>query len=233
MGLCKLSKSWGAKYFFRENVIDVSKADLNWEIRTESNITIRANWVVNAAGAWVNSFLNPKDNLQVDAKAYARHLLLIEGWPLDFMPSKNPGFHWDERSNWYMRQWDKHSRLVSVCDQVPCIPEDFTANNSILEKTSETLLRELPQVAEHLSVASHWHCFRTYSEDKLPIWGEDENFPGLFWLAGFGGFGMSTSYAATEDAAMFIAGEKITITKDFLPKRVKFQALPKQKSALT
>ena len=70
-------------------------------------------------------------------------------------------------------------------------------------------------------VDESWHCFRTYTDDQLPIWGFDPEAKGLFWLAAFGGFGMSTSFGATLDAAKAISGENIAISGDFSPSRVR------------
>ena len=67
-----------------------------------------------------------------------------------------------------------------------------------------------------LQIGKSWHCFRTYTEDKLPIWGFDPNTNGLFWLAGFGGLGMSTSFGATFDASQALQNKAVNVTDDFL-----------------
>jgi D-arginine dehydrogenase len=149
------------------------------------------------------------------------------------MPRANCGFYWDEQSHWYMRLWDKRNRLVSVCDQLACTPETFTPSENILEQVSQTLLAQLPDVAEKLSVARSWHCFRSYSNDKLPVFGEDSEHSGFFWLAGFGGYGMSTSFAATEDAANVLNGTCRKSFEDFSPQRAKIQALRSKVSAIS
>jgi len=218
--LCSLSKEEGAKYLFKEEITNISKQSDTWILECKSGKKIKALQVVNAAGAWVNSFISQDSTLKrSNIKAYARHLLLIKGWQKGYMPQSDCGFYWDEREHWYMRKWDEDSRLVSICDQIACTPETFTPNINIAALASETLIRELPEQSSNLKLGRGWHCFRSYTEDKMPMFGEDEKHKGLFWLAGFGGYGMSTSFAASKDAALTLVGKKISISEDFLPTR--------------
>lgn len=218
--LCSLGKQKGARYLFKEEICEISKQSSSWFLECKSGQKIESQQVVNAAGAWVNSFIKESSEInKSNIKAFARHLLLIKGWQKEYMPQKECGFYWDEREHWYMRKWDKDSRLVSVCDQVACTPETFTPNSEIASHVSETLLRELPAQASNLKLGRGWHCFRSYTEDKMPMWGEDKDCSGLFWLAGFGGYGMSTSFAATKEAAHALMGKKVTVSEDFLPAR--------------
>lgn len=231
--LCRLSKQQGAKYEFHHEVISLTPESAGWKIKCANHTKIRCRTIVNAAGAWVNSFLTDDSEIShSDIQAFARHLLLIEGWEKDYMPYGNCGYYWDERNHWYMRLWNSQSRLVSICDQVACSPESFTPRENILEKVSETLLDQLPLVAKQLSVARSWHCFRSYSEDKLPIFGEDERHPNFFWFAGFGGYGMSTSFAAAEDAANVLTGCNTLQFDDFSPPRTKIHPLRPKVSAI-
>ena len=100
-------------------------------------------------------------------------------------------------------------------------PEAFVSRTTVQEEVAQKLMRALPNEGLHLQIAGSWHCFRTYTEDQLPIWGEDELMPRLFWLAAFGGFGMSTSFAAAEDAASAICREKMLNISDFSPGRAR------------
>ena len=142
------------------------------------------------------------------------------------MPAPNCGFFWDEDAAWYMRQWDNNSRLVSICDRVMVSdPDVFTANPQIMEEAADILMRALPEQASKISFTKTWHCFRTYTEDQLPIFGADPDISGLFWLGAFGGLGMSTSFAAALDAAALICGEKVELKDNFNPDRVKLHPL--------
>jgi D-arginine dehydrogenase len=191
-----------------------------WELHCNDGRSFEANTVVNAAGAWINSFLcDEQSQLQAEAQAYARHLFVVEGWDEGYMPSEECGYYWSEDSAWYMRRWDADSRLVSICDQVAADPNNFCPSPNREEILAHRLSAELPQQSQQLRLGRGWHCFRTYTEDQLPIFGFDDRASGFFWLAAFGGFGMSTSFAASLDAARLICGEQVAITKEFLPNR--------------
>ncbi|HAA57428.1 MAG TPA: hypothetical protein DCE42_21870 [Myxococcales bacterium] len=207
---------------FRTRVVDVRQDDQRWCVTTDDGTKHHASWVINAGGAWLNEYLNADPLMQVEASPYARHLFVTSGWREDFMPSSDCGFYWEEEAGWYMRLWDPETRLVSVCERIPASdPDVFEPHPEIAEEIAVKLLDSLPDVADSLGLSRSWHCFRTYTDDQSPIWGEDPDFPGLFWLAAFGGFGMSTSFAATEDAARAICGEQVDVPSAFSPTRVR------------
>lgn len=211
-------------YHFQREVCALRYRDSAWDVRTQAGEIYRAPWVINAAGAWINRFLKSMPQQRVEAQPYARHLFVVEGWESNFMPVADTGYYWDETDAWYMRLWEQGSRLVSICDQTPAIPEQFVPSEDIDERLAQRLIQSVPAQAQQLCLGPSWFCFRTYTEDRLPIWGEDPRCKGLFWLAAFGGFGMSTSFAASEDAARFICGESAPDLPEFSPLRVQQKA---------
>lgn len=211
----------GVVYFFQTKVQGLQQSQDTWTLTTDKKSQIEASWIANCAGAWLNDFLAPHlAEARVSASAYARHLFLISNWQSVSMPAYNCGFYWDEVNEWYMRRWDSKSRLVSICDvQAVESPSEFTPNSEISEKLAQRLLKALPHEAQHLHIQRSWHCFRTYTSDQMPLWGEDPEYPRLFWLAAFGGYGMSTGFAAAEDAAASIAGTRSSKYSEFCPAR--------------
>ena len=221
------------KFYLRTKVIHVENNN-TWNITTNnpSEKNLSSKWLVNASGAWAGNTLSPFLNISKSSiEPFARHLAVVSGWEdtklLDQQNKENitnsadNGFIWDEISEWYMRPWDLSAKLVSVCDQTPACPETFTPNPFILTEIANKLITAFPTQSTKLSITKSWHCFRTYTLDKLPVWGESQSIPYLFWLAGFGGFGMSTSFAATKDAALYIAGKTMandTLVDDFKQK---------------
>lgn len=220
-------------------VTNIANESGTWKITTKdiSKEPITSKWLVNAAGAWIEPAMHPLlDAYSLAAKPFARHLIVVAGWDRALIPSLpvnspreteyhsdyhlDAGFVWDEDAQWYLRLWDLDTRLVSICDQTPACPETFVPDALIPVKVAEKLIEAFPTYAQRLSIAKSWHCFRTYTSDKLPIWGESTSIPKLFWLAAFGGFGMSTAFAATKDAALHIAGDAAQQHHDFNPDRV-------------
>ena len=204
---------------FSAPVKNLSVDASGWTVVTARGDRYQGKKVVNAAGAWVNDILASGHAARMQpVLPYSRHLFMIHGWEDGFMPVPQVGFYWDESGNWYMRQWDARTRLVSVCDEISSSPEHYTPDPSIGREIAAKLLEALPGIADSLSLGRSWHCFRSYTPDRLPIVGPDPKLPNFFWLAAFGGFGMSTSYAASADAAAYIAGEKVELEPDFLPR---------------
>ena len=56
------------------------------------------------------------------------------------------------------------------------------------------------------SAVSTWAGLRTFAPDRVPVVGEDPRRPGLFWLAGQGGYGIQTAPAMARCLAGLVAG---------------------------
>lgn len=218
----------GVNFLFNTRVRSIKKLKTEnreknpnrWQLSTDKE-NYSCTWVVNATGAWINSIIQEEHpELQLESQGYARYLFLSEGWNNLDDTCLSSGFYWDEIHEWYMRDWEKGKKLVSACDIIPANPDCFTPEKNREEVISSRILKTIPEQGQEIRIGSSWHCFRTYTKDQLPVWGEDPQYNGLFWLAAFGGFGMSTSYAATQDAASYILDEEVFFYSDFCPSRV-------------
>lgn len=200
----------------------IAPLSTGFAVQTAQGI-FESQWLVNAAGAWINRVISAETGTStIQAQPFARHLYVVHGWDEQFMPGGDVGFFWDEQHGWYLRRWPGNTRLVSICDRVPANPDAFLARPETRDQVEVALRENLPAaVADPLVFGDSWHCFRTYTEDQLPVWGEDPERPGLFWLAAFGGFGISAGYAAAYDAALYIAGHDVRVSWDVLPARAK------------
>jgi glycine/D-amino acid oxidase-like deaminating enzyme len=187
-----------------------------FEVSSISNEKVYGSKIVNASGAWLNSVFNSKKEFEVPAKPFARHLFVSSGWESELEKRSTlpeHGFYWDERSGWYRRNWSKEENLVSACDTNPAEPDNYIPQHDPETRIATKILESLPSSGENIRIGRGWHCFRTYTEDSLPIMGFDKLIKNFYWLAAFGGFGMSTSFAATEDAANEIIGKKSFINE--------------------
>ncbi|MCB0322376.1 MAG: FAD-binding oxidoreductase [Bdellovibrionales bacterium] len=222
--ICRLTESRYVETAYRTEVVSLEHLGNHWLASSDTGASIRADYVVNAGGAWTGAL----SRTPLEVQPYARHLFVVEGWPKNFMPAPGIGYYWDEIGEWYMRAWSETARLVSICDREAATPERFVPAPDIQERLAAKLLAAVPQLAPQLRVGRSWFCFRTYAADQLPVWGYDEEQPSLFWLAAFGGLGMSVSYAATEDAARALCGEAVDVSADFQPQRVKVSRPPRR-----
>ncbi|MDD2943710.1 MAG: FAD-dependent oxidoreductase, partial [bacterium] len=223
-GLLAESRSYCSEHY-RHEVISLSKTSADWTVECRNGDKFTAPWVVNATGAWINKILkNNYPQLSLKTAPFARHLFVVDGWKTNkYLSEEEGGYFWDETGGWYMRRWTPTARLFSVCDMQQMTPENYQPDEQ-LELTLAKLLCDLfPHEAQDLRIGSSWHCFRTYTADQLPVWGKDTDCPGFFWLAAFGGYGMSTSFAAAEDAAEVIAADRNILYSEFCPSRVRHE----------
>ncbi len=211
---------------YHTSVLNFCKENQDWSVQTKSGNVYQAEVLVIANGAWFDSFkLTTEKILQPQKKIYARHIFKLELEDPFFMPEKNCGFFWDEEEKWYFRFFEGNQRLFSVCDKSLAVDlESFQSNPALREEVVAVIAKNIPQLNNKYLIKDYWHCFRAYAADELPLWGSDPYQSNLFWLAGFGGFGMSTSFAAASDAALFLCGQKINSHVEFSPVRFTYIA---------
>ena len=224
--LFKLIDKRYCNILFQSEVQQIDKKDDQWNVLVSESETFHSSIIINAAGAWAGKLATKSNNkISVKANAYARHLWLTHNWEADYMPNPKAGYYWDESHGWYMRVWDRTSRLLSICDKQVADPDCFSPNPEILENFAKLLTAALPTPSKQVTIGKGWHCFRFYTDDQLPIWGFDQRVSGLFWLAAFGGFGMSTSFAAAQAAVDAIYENTSKVIPDFCPSRVEINNL--------
>jgi D-arginine dehydrogenase len=73
------------------------------------------------------------------------------------------------------------------------------------EMLADKLAHHAPGLG-NLSLRKAWACLRTFAPDRRPFVGADPDLPGLFHVSGLGGFGMMTSAAVGELAALSVTG---------------------------
>ena len=56
------------------------------------------------------------------------------------------------------------------------------------------------------AVERKWAGLRSFTPDRLPVYGFSDDAPGFFWCAGQGGFGIQTAPAAAMLAAALLLG---------------------------
>lgn len=203
---------------FETKIRSITKTHGDWRIETEKNI-LRAGQLVITGGAWASSIVprsgsDEEISIQGFLQPFARYLFVVDGWPAGYMPQENCGFYWNEVDEWYMRRWTEATRLVSLCDKIAARPDEFEPDDEPLNLMRRTLNTAFPAFADKLVIVRNWFCFRTYTEDQLPLWGPDPREDGLYWLSGFGGFGMSTGFAAAFDLGQLLLGQRVTVSAD-------------------
>jgi glycine/D-amino acid oxidase-like deaminating enzyme len=168
--------------------------------------------LVNAAGAWAG----PLGALRL--RPLLRHLFvtttsdnIAPDWP----------FIWDVENGLYFRS-ESGGLLLCPCDETETAPGDYTERWSAFEMLAEKIDRLQPGLREatgDLTIAHRWAGQRTFATDNRFVIGYDNRTPALFWVAGLGGHGVTSSFAVGRIAAeALIAGP--AASQSFAPGRL-------------
>ena len=172
---------------------------------------IDAERVVIAGGAWAAA-LGASCGAQIECVPLRRHLVVLAA-----EVSPHEPVVWNVAPDVYYRP-ESGGVLASPCDEAaldPCVPP-------VERGELDTLARRLTALAPSLAgarVRRAWACLRTYTPDRELIAGPDPRLPGLGWLAGLGGRGMTVGLAAGELAASLLDGEPSPFERFVSPTR--------------
>ena len=122
---------------------------------------------------------------------------------------------WIDDLGLYVRP-DGDRFLVCGCDEQPEPEPGPTgpADPQMAAITRQRLVDTIPSIAD-LELTQGWSGLRTFAPDRRPLLGPDPERPGLWWLAGLGGSGVTCCAAAGEAVARWLRGETTT----WLPRR--------------
>ncbi len=102
--------------------------------------------------------------------------------------------------------------LASGCDETPETPPAGPGSRGAVHPTHRALADH--KLAHHLPALAGlrwqtgWTGLRTFAPDRRPLLGAEPAAPGLWWLAGLGGFGVSCGLAAGEAVAAWMQGDE-------------------------
>jgi D-arginine dehydrogenase len=161
---------------------------------------IEADQVVLAGGAWA-ARLPGAAGWPIGLTPKRRHLLVTSRLPE--LDPRSPVV-WLAGDEFYFRP-ESGGLMLCACDQDAVDPdrgEDM--RDEVLEWIAEKAERWLPGF-EDLQAAHCWAGMRTFADDPLFVVGPDPRAPGLHWVAGLGGHGITTGAAVGRLAAEWIA----------------------------
>jgi D-arginine dehydrogenase len=171
-------------------VADLEPARSGWRLRSSAD-SLDAGAVVLAAGAW-------SDELAARARARPiglrplRRTVAVCRVPAGVHVDPETPLVTDADHTWYFRP-EGPNVLCSPADETPSPPCDARPEEAdvalAIDRVNEATTLGLR------SVVRAWAGLRTFAPDGVPVVGEDPALPGLWWLAGQGGYGIKTSPA--------------------------------------
>ena len=172
----------------------VTTATGEWHART----------VVNAAGAWADEVA-----VMAGAQPCGLQSMRRTAFIVDLPPGMN-ATRWpmviDTDEAFYFKP-EGGRLLLSPADETPMPPCDVQPD----EMDVAVAVDRVQQAADLpvRRVVRSWAGLRSFTADRTPVVGFDQGVPGLFWLAGQGGYGIQTAPAMGRLAAALLAGEGV------------------------
>jgi D-arginine dehydrogenase len=171
-------------------VAALARAGSGWRLRSSAE-SLDAGALVLAAGAWCDQVAMRAGARPVGLRPLRRTIAVCRV-PAGVALQPDAPLVTDADHTWYFRP-EGPNLLCSPADETPSPPCDARP-----EETDVALAIDRVNDATTLglrSVVRAWAGLRTFAPDGVPVVGEDPEVPGLWWLAGQGGYGIKTSPA--------------------------------------
>jgi glycine/D-amino acid oxidase-like deaminating enzyme len=197
------ARAGGARLYFGRQVQGITPGPAGFRVATDRG-PIQAGRVVNAAGAWAQEVGRMAGGLDIPFQPLRRHLV----WSTAPCPEDQPWAWWADRPL-YLRP-ESGGVLLCACEEssVPLPPRGRQPDNddSFLEDLAGSLGELVPGLAAK-PITRMWCGLRTFAPDRRFVVGPDPIQPGLFWVAGLAGHGMTSGLAVGRQAADGILGK--------------------------
>ncbi len=202
-GFLRRLRALGGDLICKAEATSLSRDGGGWRIETGAG-EIRAEVVVNAAGAWADLVAEAAGVTPVGLVPKRRTALIVaapEG--VDPSPMRMAV---DVEEGFYLKP-EAGKLLISPADETPAPPSDVQPEEmdiavcvDRIERAFELSIRRI----EH-----KWAGLRSFVADKAPVAGPAPDAPGFVWLAGQGGYGIQTAPAMGRLAAASALGRPI------------------------
>ena len=169
-----------------------------WRLETASG-AVEAPILVDAAGAWADVVAGRWGARPLGLQAMRRTALIVDAPPGSDVRRWPAVIDADEQ--FYFKPEAGHL-LLSPADETPTSPCD-----AMPDDLDVAIAVDRVQAALDLDVRRirrSWAGLRTFAPDRVPVVGYDVDVPGLFWLAGQGGYGIQSAPALSRVAAALV-----------------------------
>lgn len=196
----KAMKQAGAQLVTRARVASVSRAAGVWQITGQAGATYHAARLVNAAGAWADGLARIAGAKPLGIQPKRRTMVQVRVDPaapddLPLVLDINGGFYFKSENG---RMW------LTPHDEVPSAPCDAAPEEIDVARAIDRFRQVTTWRIE--AVERRWAGLRSFSPDRLPVYGPDPLVQDFDWFAGQGGFGIQTAPAAARLASQILLG---------------------------
>lgn len=202
-GYLRQFRDAGGEILTKAEVTGLTRDAQGWQIDTMAG-ALRAQIVVNAAGAWADQ-LGQMAGAEPIGLVPKRRTAVTVAAPDGVDPSGFP-ITIDIDEQFYVKP-EAGRLMLSPADETPSSPCDAQP-----EEMDIAICVDRVEQAFDLSVRrieAKWAGLRSFVPDKCPVAGFSAQADGFYWLAGQGGYGIQTAPALARFAAAQITGTPV------------------------
>ena len=179
----------------------VSAIREGWRVEAEDGRAWTAPVLINAAGAWADRVARLAGVAPLGLRPLRRTIIVVD--PPEGADVRDWPFVKTAVDDFYILP--ESGRLAaSPVDEVEAEPSDAQPEDYDIALAAWKVERYTTLSVAR--IAHRWAGLRTFTADRTPAVGFDQDAPGFFWLAGQGGFGLQTAPAVAEAAVALITG---------------------------
>ncbi|EMD83233.1 NAD(P)/FAD-dependent oxidoreductase [Pacificimonas flava] len=197
------AKRGGTRLVVNAALESAVRGDGIWRVSTAAG-SFEAPVLVNAAGAWADDVAARTGTAPVGVRPLRRTMVAAEldrpvgaDWPLTVDAAGELYFKPDAGLLW-----------ISPHDETPCDPGDVQPEEIDIAIAVDRF--ERATTAKVRRVVRSWAGLRSFTPDRLPVYGFDPSSEDFFWCAGQGGFGIQTAPAGAALAASLLTGGAVS-----------------------
>jgi D-arginine dehydrogenase len=199
-GYLRLFQSRGGTLSKQCEVTGLEQVSNGWQINTSREV-LRADIVINAAGAWADEIAQLAGLDRIGLQPLKRTACLIpvptgvqsDGWPMLV----------DVEESFYLKP-DAGAFLLSPADETLTPPGDVHADDMDIAVAVSRLEEATTLNVDR--VTHRWAGLRSFVADRTPVIGFDPSKSGFFWVAALGGYGIQTAPTVSRLAAALVLG---------------------------
>ncbi len=170
-----------------------------WEILLASGAVVRADILINAAGAWADPVAQASGVRPLGIRPLRRTVVQLRVDPpvADDLP-----LILDLAQRFYFKPVGGGRIWLTPHDEHPSLPLDAAPEEIDIATAIDRLQAVVDWRIE--AVERRWAGLRSFAPDRCPVYGSDPDQPDFFWFAGQGGFGIQTAPIAARLACALL-----------------------------
>jgi D-arginine dehydrogenase len=200
-GYLRAFKALDGRIKTNADVMAISRTTEGWQIETSAG-QVNADIIINAAGAWADDIAEKACLAPLGLSPKRRTAIVFQA-PDTYDTSTWPMVN-DIDETFYFKP-DAGRILASPEEATPMPPCDVQPDEYDIAVTVDRI--EKATTMKISRIDNKWAGLRSFFADGVPALGFDPRNTGFFWLAGQGGYGITTSDAMARLAAHQLLGK--------------------------